>query len=239
MISRLFGLTTIAAMAVTASLASVALADGPVPEYTYVGISYEWTDVKYGVNPSGDERFNKGTFKGENLEFSLGVLSWLHIQGQAFGYLDGTCDGCNTDQSGNKFNADMQGYKVGVGVNLGADRIGMSEKVDFVLRGNYIDTELSKLNGVSPSTVKDDGWSAEAIIRGQVSERTEVHVGYEYQRLSDIRNRDLTIGMNFRVYKGLALLGRAIVFDNETGFELGLRWYFGDRAFGGRDSIVR
>ncbi len=240
MISRRFGPTTsisIAAMAMASLVTSAALADGP--EYTYIGVSYEWTDVKYAVNPKSEDRYNNGTIEGENIDFSLGVLSWLHVQGQAFGYLNGTCVGCNSDSSGGQFDADMQGYKIGVGTNLGLDLIGLSENVDFVLRGNYIDTELSKLNAGSASTISDSGWSVETLIRGQISDRAEVHVGFEYQELNDVSNRDLTIGLNYRVFDKLAIMGRAIVLDSETGMELGLRWYFGDRIFAGRDSIVR
>jgi len=238
MISRLFGPTTsivITALVVANLITSVAQAQGP--EYTYIGISYEWTDIKYGVSPKGDARYNNGTLEGENIDLSIGILSWLHVQGQMFGYLNGTCKGCNTDNSGGQFDADMEAFKIGIGVNLGMDLIGGSDKVDLVLRGNYIDTTISNLNNASPSSVSDDGWSAEAQIRGQVSERADVFIGYEYQRLSDIKNRDMTIGVNYRFYKGLSVLGRAIVFDNETGFELGIRWQFGNQLFGG-DSIV-
>ena len=240
MISRFFGPTTslvIVALAVSNLITSVTQAAGPV--YTYVGISYEWTDIKYGVSPKDDVRYNNGTLEGENIDLSIGILSWLHVKGQAFGYLSGTCKNRNTDSSGGQFDADMEGYKVGIGVNLGMDLIGGSDTVDLVLRGNYIDTTIKNLNTSSPSSASDDGWSAEAIIRGQVSDRADVHIGYEYHHLSDIRNRDITLGVNYRVYKGLSVLGRAIVFDDETGFELGLRWQFGDLLFSGRDSIVQ
>ena len=240
MILRLFGptlVTAIATMAVTALFASAAHAAGP--EYTYIGISYEWTEVKYGVNPAIDDRFNNGTIEGENIDISLGILSWLHVQGQAFGYLDGICKNCSTDVvAGETFDSDMQGYKVGVGVNLGWDLIGLSEKIDLVLRGNYIDTEIKDLGTGSPSSVDDNGWSVEAQIRGQISENADAFVGYEYHELSDVDNRDLTLGLNYRVFYGLSVMTRAIIFDTETGFELGLRWQFGDLAFG-RDSIFQ
>ncbi len=238
MISRLFRPTTsivIAALVVANLITSVAQAQGP--EYTYIGISYEWTDIKYGVSPKGDARYNNGTLEGENIDLSIGILSWLHVKGQAFGYLNGTCKSCNTNDSGGQFDADMEAFKIGIGVNLGMDLIGGTDKVDLVLRGNYIDTTIKNLNIGSVSSVSDDGWSAEAIIRGQVSDRADVHVGYEYHRLSDIRNRDMTVGIKYRVFDGLSLMGRAIVFDNETGFELGLRWQFGNQLFGA-DSIV-
>jgi len=233
MILRLFAPNAgfaIAVLAVATVLTSVARADGP--DYTYVGISYEWTDVKYGINPRSDNRFNNGTLQGENLDLSLGILSWLHIKSQAFGYLSGTCRKCNTELSGGRTDADMEGYKIGLGVNLGLNLIGLSENADLVLRANYLDAELTNLGNSSPASVSDDGWSAESMIRGQVSDRADVFVGYEYQRLSNVRNRDVTIGLNYRVVKGLSVLGRAIVFGNQSGFELGLRWQFGGPIFG-------
>ncbi len=238
MISRLFGPATgmtVLALVITILSTSAAWADGP--EYTYIGVSYEWTDIKYGVSPKVDDRFNNSTLQGENIDLSLGILSWLHVKGQAFGYLNGTCDKCNTKPDGSTGEADMEGYKIGMGANLGLDRIGLSEMVDFVLRGNFIHTKLSSL-GSSPSSISDDGWSVEGIIRGQISDRADIQVGYEYEDIGSINNDDVTIGLNYRVYKELSVLGRGIIFDNETGFELGLRWQFGQRVFDGRDSIV-
>lgn len=240
MISRVFGPTTgmtVVALAVSSLFTSVADADGP--EYTYIGISYEWTDVKYGVNPKVDDRFNNGDLEGENIEFSLGLLSWLHVQGQAFGYANGTCNNCNTNLDGSTFDADMEGFKVGAGVNLGLDLIGLSENADLVIRGNFIDAELSGLNINSPSTLSEDGWSAEAEIRGQISDRADVQIGFEYHDVGPVKNRDVTIGLNYRVLEGFSVLVRGIIFDSETGFELGVRWQFGDLLFGGRDSMVR
>jgi len=240
MISRLFGPTTgitLVALMVSILVSTAACAGGP--EYTYIGVSYEWTDVKYGINPKDDDRFNNGTLEGENIDISLGILSWLHIHGQAFGYLDGTCNNCNSELNGSTSDADMEGYKVGLGVNVGLDKIGLSENVDVVVRGNYIDTKLSNLNINSPSSISETGWSAEGMIRGQISDRADVHVGYEYHDVGNIKNRDVTIGLNYRVYEGISILARGIIFNNETGFELGARWQFGNLLFGDRDSIVR
>ncbi len=237
MISRLSASTTgmvFVALAVLA--ASTAQAAGP--SYSYIGVSYEWTDVKYGINPKIEDAYNNGTIEGENIDFSIGILSWLHLQGQAFGYMDGTCKNCNTDIGGNPFDADVEGFKVGMGVNLGLDLIGLSEDVDLVIRGNFIDVELSNLNATSPLSIDDDGWSAETMIRGQISDNADVQIGYEYSRLNDTRNRDVTIGLNYRMAKGLSVLARGLIFDSETGFELGVRWQFGDLLFGDGDSII-
>jgi len=239
MISRLFGPATgMTALALVVAILSTSTAWADGPEYTYVGVSYEWTDIKYGVSPKVDDRFNNSTLQGENLDLSLGILSWLHVKGQAFGYLNGTCNKCNTKPDGSTGEADMEGYKIGMGANIGLDRIGLSEMVDFVLRGNFIHTKLSSLGSSSPSSISDDGWSVEGIIRGQISDRADIQVGYEYEDIGPVNNDDVTIGLNYRVYKDLSVLGRGIIFDNETGFELGLRWQFGNRVFDGRDSMV-
>lgn len=238
MISRFLGPTAgmaLAALAVSIPVTSVARADGP--GYTYVGISYEWTDVKYGVNPKSDARYNNGKIEGENIDLSIGILPWLHVRGQAFGYADGTCNNCNTGPSNSTFDADIEGYKVGLGVNLGLDLIGLSENVDLVVRGNFIDVELSKLN-IATATVSDDGWSGEIMFRGKISDRADVQIGYEYQDVGDVKNRDVTVGLNYRVFDGLSLLARGLMFDSETGLELGIRWQFGDLLFGGNDSII-
>jgi len=228
MISRLFGTTTgiaVLAMLVSSLVTSVAYADGP--EYSYIGISYEWTDVKNGMNANVDERYNSGDFTGENIELSIGILDWLHVTGEAFGYLDGSCNNCNTNVDGSFSDADVESIKAGVGINLGLDKIGLSENADFVLRGNYIYAEVSDLNITSPSDVSDDGWSVEAMIWGRISDRADVFVGYEYERMDEVRNRSATIGLNYIMFGSVSAFTRGIIFDSETGFELGLRWQFG------------
>ena len=230
MISRLFEPTTgiaIAVMAISILATSPTQAEGPGPGYSYAGISYERTDVKYGLNPNVDDRYNSGSLEGENIDISLGLLEWLHVQGQAFGYLSGTCNNCNPDSSGNFFDADVQGYKFGVGFNP-----AISERADFVVRLNYVDTEVSNLNNASPSRISDNGWSIETLINGQISEQAAVFVGYEYTELSDVSKGNITVGIDYRVFRGLAILGRGIIFDSQTGFEVGLRWYFGGPFIG-------
>ena len=223
-------------LAVVAVAASV-LASGPVsaegsgpgPGYSYIGASYEWTDVKYGVKPSVDERYNNGSVEGVNLEASLGIISWgrklgAHVLGQ---YFDGTCEPCGTGNTDVPFDQDFKGYKVGLGGNIGFDLIGLNDRTDLVLRAYYLDMEQSKLN--SDSTGSDpltgDGYELQALIRSQISPKTEFEVGYSYQALTtsncglaecDSSNRDLTIGLNYRIAFGVTLLGRGIIFDDEN-----------------------
>jgi len=226
---------TVLAVSVLASAA--ARAEGPGPAYTYIGGSYEWTDVKYGVNPSADERYNNGTIEGYNVDASLGVLSWLHLLGQ---YFDGDCTGCGTNIDGSTYDQGFKGFKLGAGVNIGFDTIGWNDRTDLVLRAFYVDVEQSDLNpGSNPPTLSGDGWAGEGSIRSQISPRADFEVGYAYQDVGSVKNADVFIGLNYRVGWGFALLARGIIFDDDTGFELGARWYFGDLVFGGRDSIVR
>ena len=234
MISRYLGPGT--GFAITAVMASVLLpaavwADGP--GYTYLGASYEWTDVKYGVNPGVDENFNFGKFEGANIDASLGVLGFMHFNAQVF---SGDCLNCGTDSSGAEFDQDFTAYKIGLGFNLGLDLIGLDENTDFVLRGNYIDIDM---DSQTQGSIKDDGWSAEGLIRSQISENAEVLVGYEYHDVGTAKNSDVKVGLAYRVWGGLTLTTNAIVFDDDTGFDLGIRWYFGKLLFGDRDSIVR
>lgn len=223
-------------LAITAVIASVLFpaavwADGP--GYTYLGATYEWTDVKYGVNPGVDSNFNNGSFEGADIDLSLGVLSWLHVAGQAF---SGDCLKCGTDESGGQFDQDFTGYKIGLGFNVGLDLIGLNEDTDVVLRGNFIDVDI---DSQTQSSITDDGWSAEGLVRSQISEHAEVMVGYEYEDVGPVKNRDLKVGLAYQFKWGLTLTTNAIVFDDDTGFDLGIRWYFGKLLFGDRDSIVR
>ena len=224
------------ALAITALMAialfpAAAWADGP--GYTYVGASYEWTDVKYGVNPGVDENFNYGKFEGANIDASLGILGFMHINAQVF---SGDCLGCGTDSSGAEFDQDFTAYKIGLGFNLGLDLIGLDENTDVIFRGNFIDVDM---DSQTQGSITDDGWSGEALVRSQISDRAEVMVGFEYQDIGQVSNSDVLVGLGYQVGAGVTLTASAIVFDNDTGFDLGIRWYFGKLLFGDRDSIVR
>lgn len=246
MMSRYFGAgqgLAIAVLTASVMVSTAARAEGEGPSYTYLGASYEWTDVKYGLNPNVDERFNNGTIQGLNIEGSLGLLPWLHVAGE---YFDGDCDNCATDINLNPIDQDLSGFKVGLGLNLSFDLIGLNNRTDLVLRGNFINIdELGPTTpGSTQTALSGDGWSAEAMIRSQISPRAEFRVGYEFQQydytgVSNVKNADVTIGLTYRVGWGVALTASGIIFDDDSGFDLGVRWHFGDLVFNGRDSIVR
>jgi hypothetical protein len=222
-----------AGLMVTALFSTAGWADGP--GYTYLGASYEWTDVKYGINPSGDPNYNNGGIEGVNLDLSLGILSWFHVTGQ---YFTGDCTGCSTTiQNGEPTNVDLdyEGYKLGIGFNI---NLNEKENTDFVIRANYIDADMKT---PVPGGATGDGFSILGQIRSQISEKADVMVGYEYTEIdqtgsSTLKNRDMLVGVGYRVWKGLSLNGNAIVFDNDTGFDLGIRWYFGGLWDG--DSLI-
>lgn len=195
-------------------MSSAVMAEGP--SYTYSGISYEWTDSKFGIDPSEDAEFNNGSIEGVSLEVSLGILSWFHIAGE---YFTGDCVDCGgTGNSASDI--DFNGYQIGSGLSTGLGFIGLSNETDFILRGYYIDVELDKID--------ENGWGFEGQIRSQYSERTEIEIGYAYQDVANVQNRDLNFGLIYRVWRELALTTRATLAGSDTGFDLGVRWYFLD-----------
>ncbi len=202
------------------------------PRYSYAGASFEWTDVKYGVGTK-NEVLNNGNIEGPNIEGSLALTDYLHLAGQ---YFDGDCQNCLgfTDSSGQfvQRDLDFSGFKVGVGLNPSLPFLG-DGNTDLMLRLNYVDTELES----SVAKVSSEGWSGEAMLRAQLSERAEIVTGVEYFDLDDTTT-NIVLGLGYELAGGLTLTARGILFNNETGLDLGLRWYFGERLFGGRDSVI-
>lgn len=241
MASRLLG--TSAAQAVLAlvglALGSAAIAaDEPAvktPRYSYIAFNYESTETKEGVDPSDDINFNNGDFTLFTVQGSLGITDWFHLHGE---YFDGDCNSCEsvtfeTDPgpppitATNISNRDFDGYKIGGGINYALGRIGL-EQTDIILRLHYLDVSLDN--------VDEDGYSFDTLLRSQISDRAEVWAGTEYQDLDDIENIDIVIGVGYELWNGLTLTGSGIIFNNESGFDIGLRWYFGERLLG-RDSL--
>lgn len=205
------------------------------PRYSFIGASYEWTDVKYGVGTQ-NALLNSGRFEGVNFDASLGIVSFAHVAGQ---YFDGDCKNCldlqRLDPSNPPSEADLDfsGYKLGVGFNPTLPFIG-NNNTDLVLLINYVDVELKGPG----SNIATDGYSIKGTLRAQVSQRAEVWAGYEYFDLDDTSG-DVVLGFGYEFAAGLAFLARGILFNNEAGVDLGLRWYFGNTLFGDRDSVVR
>ncbi|MCC5794064.1 MAG: outer membrane beta-barrel protein [Chromatiales bacterium] len=210
----------VAAVAVAASalLPLAAAAEGG-PRYTYLGASYEWTDVKYAVRAPGSSH------DGINIEGSVSLSSWLHLFG---GYYDGDF-GLQLDEEfaaelglpPAKVDFDFSGYHVGLGVSY-----PLTSMIDIVGRAAYVSAELDTPLG----RIDDDGFMVEGLVRAMISDNIEVQVGYSYTDLrdADIQNRDLSLGLVYNVTNEVAVRLRGVVFDNDTSLELGIRLYFGD-----------
>lgn len=241
MASRLLG--TRAAQAVLALVGlglggAVVAQDEPAldtPRYTYIAFNYEDTETKEGVDPSDDPAFNNGDFTLFTVQGSLGITDWFHLHGE---YFDGDCNSCQsvtfeTDPgpppvtATNISNLDFDGYKIGGGINYALGVIGL-EQTDFILRAHYLDVSLDDID--------EDGYSVDTLLRSQISDRAEVWAGTEYQDLDDIENIDIVIGIGYELWNGLTLTGSGIIFNNESGFDIGLRWYFGDKLLD-RDAL--
>ncbi len=204
-----------AALLLCGAASAAAAQDTPAPRSTSLGAGYEWTDVKYAVKSAED------SIDGYKIEAGLGVLDWLHLYGE---YFDG-------DYAFN--NSDLTGFHAGFGFNF-----AFAGSWDVVARVAYVDTEI---DGVSPSgsnfVLDDDGYAFEGLVRGMVSDRTEINVGYLYTDLDESgnSNSDVTIGINFDVTDWATVKARGIVFGNDTGVEFGVRFYVGDELFGSSD----
>ena len=200
-----------AALLIYALSLVAAAQDVPDLRYTYLGAGYEWTDVKYAVKAPED------SIDGYKIEGSLGILDWLHVYGE---YFDG-------DFSFN--NSDATGFHAGVGFNF-----GIVGPWDLVARAAIVDVEIEGIGPTGSSfLLDDDGYTLEGMLRGMVSDRTEINVGYVYTDLDESGNgnRDVTIGLNFDVTDYATLKARGIVFGSDTGVELGVRFYIGDSIF--------
>jgi hypothetical protein len=233
MASRL--LETSAAQAVLAfvglALGSAAIAaDKPVvdtPRYSYLGFNYESTETKEGVDPADDPVFNSGDFSLITVQGALGITPWFHLHGE---YFDGDCNRCESVTYDNPApppstitsvsDRSFDGFKIGGGINYALDFIGL-DNVDAVLRAHYLEISLEGVDD-------QDGYTVDTLVRAQISDRAEVWAGTEYQNIQDIENMDVVIGLGYELWNGLTLTGSGIIFNNESGFDIGLRWYFGE-----------
>lgn len=203
------GLGVMFAALLLPSLGSAQAAQGP--RYTYLGVSYEWTDAKCAVKPE-DERI-----EGYNIAGSVGVFDFLHILGE---YSDGDTDYTDPVTSASK-ERDFECWRLGLGANY-----GLNDTVDLVGRVYWVDAEIDGRQ--TTATLDDDGYEVEGLVRIMASEKTEVHVGYSYTELSDIDDRQIRVGLVYSVTPMVALRFGGVVFDDDSGVDIGLRAYFGD-----------
>ena len=221
--ARQVRLLTVAALPlVTGGWFATASAEGP--QYTYLDAGYQWIDSKNAV------RLDSGQHEGINLNGSLGLAEFgavgVHLFAEYFdGDYVGASDGCG--------DRDSQSYIAGLGA-----RYKLTETTHIVANLGYVDVDFDVADGSCAKTsVSDDGYQVEGLIRSALSEQIELEVGYRYTDLSDsdIDNRDAIIGLGYHVNDKLALRVRGIVFDDDTGIELSARFNFASLI--GRDYL--
>jgi hypothetical protein len=195
------------------------------PRYTYLDAGYQWSDVNYAIKQLG------GQHEGIRANLSVGITEigpvGLHLFGEFF---DGDFDGARTCPQ----SRDSQSFAAGLGASY-----GLGEKADLVARIGYVDTEIEVPieSCAAFETVSDDGYLSEGLVRMELSDKVEIEAGARYAELqdSDIGNTDVILGIGYHVTDFLSLRARGVVFDDDTGFELAVRLYFG--SFLGRDTL--
>lgn len=191
------------------------------PRYTYLGAGYEWTDTKCAITPAQDR------IEAYTVEGSVGIFSFLHLLGE---YSDGDSDFVFDSDPNVAPNPeiskelDFRCYRVGLGTSY-----GLSDTIDIVGRAYYVDAEID--DGQTSDTLDDDGYEVQAQVRIMASEKTEVHVGFSYTDISDVDDRDVRVGLLYNVTPMVALSFGGVVFDDDTGFNAGVRVYLGDHLF--------
>jgi hypothetical protein len=201
------------ALAAALWMSAAAADDGP--RYTYFGAGYEWADVKGAVKQSGAQH------DGLKLDLSVGLVEagplGVHFYAEWF---DGDFSGLPGPD------LDSTVWEAGLGLSF-----AVSEYLDLVAEAGFLNSELEN--------VDDDGFAVQGLVRGKVSDKVELEAGYRYEELSDsdISNNNAIVGILYSVTPQFALRASGVVFDDDTGFELGIRWHFGELL--GRDFLFR
>jgi hypothetical protein len=206
------------------------------PRYSHFDAGYQWVDSLYGVKQEG------GQHEGVKLTGSVGIAEFgrvgVHLFGEFFdGDFSGVSTGCDGGEGGSTtFSGDRssQALAGGLGVSY-----ALSEITDVVVRGAYVDiSEFETPNNLCQLVSGDDtGYFGEIMFRRNFSENVEIEAGFRYSDLddSDVSDNEVLLGLGYHVTDYLTLRARGVVFDDDTGVELGARLYFGN--FLGRDSI--
>lgn len=206
------------------------------PRYSHLDASYQWTDINYAVKQEG------GQHQGFKINGSVALANFgpvgLHLFGEFFdGEFSGVRASCDDGEGGSIIfggDRDSQSLAGGLGISY-----RMAENTDIVVRGAYVDISEFETPNSSCQLVSgsDDGYFAEGMVRSELSENVEIEAGFRYSDLSEsnISNSDVLLGLGYHVTDYLTLRVRGVVFDDDTGFELGARMYFG--SFLGRDTL--
>jgi hypothetical protein len=205
------------------------------PRYSHFDAGYQWTDVLYAVKQEG------GQHEGFQLRGSVGLAEFGRVGVHVFGeYFDGDFSGVRTSCDGGEgitgFTGDRDSQAIAGG--LGAS-FAVAEATDLVVRAAYVDITEFEIPNNSCALVSgdDSGYFGEAMVRSMLSENVEIEAGVRYSDLSDsdISNTDVLLGLGYDVTDYLTIRARGVVFDDDTGIEIGARLYFG--TFLGRDNI--
>ena len=231
---RIAPAVAVAVLAATPALAADDWSGGP--RYSYFDAGYQWVDSLYGIKQEG------GQHEGFKLAGSLGLAEFDRLGFHVFGeYFDGdfsgvsaTCDG--GEGGSTSFSGDLDSKALAGG--LGAS-YALAETTDVVVRAAYVDiTDFEVPNNLcQPVSGDDNGYYGEVMVRSDLSEKVEVELGFRYSDLdeSDVSDNEVLIGLGYHVTDYFTVRARGVVFDDDTGVELGARLYFGN--FLGRDAI--
>jgi Outer membrane protein beta-barrel domain len=233
----LIGATLLAGAALLGPTQAVAADDwSGGPRYSHFDAGYQWVDSLYGVKQEG------GQHEGYKLTGSVGLTEigrvGLHVFGE---YFDGdfsgvrtTCDGGEGGSADFTGDRDSQALAGGLGAS-----IGIAEATDVVVRLAYVDiTEFETPNNLCQLVSGDDnGYFGEVMVRSMMSENVELEAGFRYSDLdeSNVSDSEVLLGLGYHLTDYLTIRARGIVFDDDTGIEIGARLYFGN--FLGRDTV--
>jgi len=207
------------------------------PRYSYFDAGYQWVDSLYAVKQEG------GQHDGVKLTGSLGIAEFgrvgVHLYGEFFdGDFSGITTTCDGGEGGGStsFSGDRASQALAGG--LGAS-FAVSEITDVVVRAAYVDiTDFETPDNTCQLVSGDDtGYLGEVLVRRLFSENVEIEAGFRYTDLDDsgVSDNEVSLALGYHLTDYLTLRARGVIFDDETGIELGARLYFG--SFLGRDSI--
>jgi opacity protein-like surface antigen len=239
---RVAALPRIAPAITAAWLAGAALAPATAadwsggPRYSYFDAGYQWVDSNYGVKLEG------GQHEGVKLNGAVGLAQFDRVGIHLFGeYFDGdfsglrtTCDGGEGGSASFTGDRDSQSLAGGLGASY-----AIAESTAVVARLAYVDiTEFETPNNLcQPVSGDDTGYFGEVMVRSELSENVEIEAGFRYSSLddSDVSDNEVLLGLGYHLTDYLTIRARGVVFDDDTGVEIGARLYFG--SFLGRDTL--
>lgn len=205
------------------------------PRYSYFDAGYQWVDSLYAVKQEG------GQHEGVKLSGSVGLAEFdrysVHLFGEFFdGDFSGVRTTCDSGQGASSFTGDRDSQALAGGLG-GA--FALAESTDIVVRAAYVDiTEFETPNNLCQLVSGDDtGYFGEVMVRSELSENVEIEAGFRYSDLDDsnVSDNEVLLGLGYHLTDYLTFRARGIVFDDDTGIELGFRMYFGH--FLGRDTL--